>query len=335
MNLAETVEALESLNIQIGMDLGVHQGCLIESNCPVAVELRRIISETNIPMADILTAHGEITSNPPNSPSSLNFTLPEVSGIVNVSVGGSTASIDVSDYIREQVERTLSFHIQRIGEAEGQLRRAGNSFFHEYLRSIDTAKKSKELLVPRFSLEQLMRYKCMISTDGSDYLYIFLVHYNPQWVYSDGIRCKLHPEHVKSLERNIGIVFPITSSGSIRTVYSIDEKGSKFSHYHGRAGDCWGNVTLPPRWDGSLRQLGLIAKKMEGALATVNADSPMQTHPPGMPSIGTLIEEGTELGREGVMESPPVEVTLVDVANANDVDEGEETPRGWGARRRR
>ena len=104
--------------------------------------------------------------------------------------------------------------------------------------------------------------------------------------------------------------------------------GTKFVHYHGTEGmDCWGQVPLPERWDGSIETLADIARKLHAAISTINRDSIYVGEPPGMPYVADLAHRATFVGEEGVLStSEPQEVSGEETSRARRV------PRRWGER---
>ena len=57
MNLSQTVQALEANGVVVALDCGVHGYCDINSNCPVAVQLRKFIHESGVTLEELLTGY--------------------------------------------------------------------------------------------------------------------------------------------------------------------------------------------------------------------------------------------------------------------------------------
>ncbi len=75
MNLNETLKAMEVKNIAVALDIGVHGECDINHNCPVAIQLRRIIQESGVTMEQLFDAFASIEQRQDN------FVLPTLPSV--------------------------------------------------------------------------------------------------------------------------------------------------------------------------------------------------------------------------------------------------------------
>ena len=97
MNLAQTIQALEANNIVTALDCGVHQYCDVNSNCPLAVELRRIVTESELTLEQLLEGYAASQEPPPNP--LLNPEFPEIDGHTIIHIGESDIPLDLTPVI--------------------------------------------------------------------------------------------------------------------------------------------------------------------------------------------------------------------------------------------
>lgn len=330
MNLAQTVDALSRFRnekfpegIIVAEDLGVHHSCHIDSNCPLAVRLRQLMEEIGITLVELAAS----IDNEPERPSPFAFSMPTVDGRIEVRIAGQSVPLDITSWISPEIAKELRDKRADCQEMERQVVSAGRSLYNTYLTAIKRAKEQEVLPQLQFSMESLLSYKCLITRDASRYLILFPIAYSPCWVWTRGFRYQLKSSDVKSLQRAISVVFPITTERNILTVYLTNQTGGRFQHYHGSNGDCWGDVLIPSRWNGSLKQLADVAYQLQGALATINKDSLMLPHPSGMINIGRLMDRATLLGKEGEKKEEP---RLFDEEDPLSQRETPDVPRRWG-----
>jgi len=138
------------------------------------------------------------------------------------------------------------------------------------------------------------------------YEFLFGAEYRPHYIVRDAIRYQLSQNDINSLRQNIFISFIINRANIVNSVMVLKRpQGTKFTHYHGDTHyDCWGNVPLPSHWDRSLQSLRRVANSLASSLTTINYNSILLSHPPGRPTVNSLLERSTTLGREGEV-SPP------------------------------
>lgn len=300
MNLRQTIQALEQNNIQVSVDIGVHQHCDINSNCPVAVELRKYIHEAGVTLKQLLEGFAESQEPQPNS---IPFQLPEFDGKATISVAGQEVQIDFSDALRSGIGQAYERKLADFHRIELNLERLGVSLYEEYLTKIDHLKKTRILPQLELDMRDLLGYDCRITTNKDNYVFLFPRHYSPQYIVTRGIRYGIHEEDVEAIKRDVFIMFMITKDGKILSAKLLDSQGQGLVHYHGGSDDdCWGQVRIPERWDGRLRSIANFANQLISALATINKDSLVHSTPERLIPMDTLMERSTKLGEEGHME---------------------------------
>ncbi len=338
MNLHETIQSLEQNNIQTALDIGVHQRCDINSNCPIAVELRRIILDSGVTLEQLLEGYAASQGTPPEATA---IELPQFNGRATIRVAGQSVVIDYSDTIRGQlgegfVKKRLEF--ESMGN---RMQVLGRSLYSSYLDQIYQLRNTKTLPQLAFSVGDLLKANCLITTDNTNYVFLFPRHYKPQWIITNGVRYKIADEDIETIKRNIHIAFTISKESKILKTRVLGDSGRKLQHYHGNNwddDDCWGNVPIPERWDKTLKSLSNLVTQLMGSLATVNKDSILVRHPDSMPRINDLFDRSTKLGEEGHTEEreQPRGGWGGGEATEEVNEEGNITTapaRGWGARR--
>ena len=298
MNLSETVQALEAKDIQVAIDLGVHQRCLLDSNCPKAVELRTEISKAGIELTEILEGYQAVTAPDPFSWDNIDF---GIDGRVTLEIAGQRIQLDLTQEIEAQLADTIKGRIEDIRRQEQRLKDLGNSLYERYLYEIARLRETRALPQLSFTTEDLLRYNIMVSSEGDNYIFLSPALYRPEYIIRDGIRYELSTEDKKTLRREVVLQFTITKDNRFLSMTLFTLTGQKFEHYHGRTGDCWGTIPLPRQWDRSLRSLDILKIQTFNALVTINYNSLMQREPPAMPHIDQLLARSTKLGREGVL----------------------------------
>ena len=321
MNLQETVQALEQNNIQIALDVGVHRYCDINSNCPLAVELRKITNESGVTLAQLLEGFVTGQEAPPEP---VSYELPEFDSKATIRIAGTNVELNLEDALRAQLGDALDKKRREFRGLGGRITALGDSLYHSYLNQVSELKRTKTLPQLEFPNRDVIRANCLITANNTHYIFLFPRGYSPEYIVTRGMRYKLADRDVKALKRDVYISYTITKERKILNAKILDDKGEGFRHYHGNTGeDCWGAVHIPERWDGSLGSLADFTAQLMGALHTLNKDSPISRQPNGMPHMDGLMERSTELGEEGHPEE-------------REQPEGgwtTDTPRRWGQRR--
>lgn len=318
MTLFETVQALEAKNITIALDLGVHQSCALDSNCPLAVQLRKLIADAGITLEELLEGYQEVTAP---DPVDMDRVLPAVSAILHMHLLGQEMHINLGEDATHEFGVAVKRKIEELEHGIYTLRGIGRTLYSSYLAEIRRSRDNGSLPQLSFTVTELLTANCLITSRDRKYVFIFPAEYRPRYIVHRHTRHQLSDEDAKSLERNIYIKFTINQNHNFFRADTITSDGRKFRHYHGNGQyDCWGEVTLPNRWDGHLSSLTRLNHTLIMSLGTINRGSVLDNDPPHMPDVEDLMENSTELGREGEVSEHPVEQPT--------------RGRGWGGRAR-
>jgi hypothetical protein len=327
MNLRETIQALEAKGITVANDLGVHENCAIDSNCPKAIEVRKIIGESGVTLEQLLEG---FTQPEVESPA---IELPEINGDAEISVAGRRLKLDFNSIIKDELRSLIRRKLSQIEEHSGHLKNIGYGWNSYYQREIARVRTTKVLPQLSFPIEELSRTGCMITSQGDNYVFLFKTEYHPEYIVSDGVRFKLSDNDTALLKGDTMLKYVITRERKFLTKPALlNDKGSKFYHYHGSGSDCWGTITFPTTWDGTLNSLYQESITLMKSLITINRNSPMNREPAGMPNLQDLFSRATRLGMEGVIDRPipPVETPQDDGSRfTTDIPQ---PVRGWGRR---
>lgn len=299
MNLQQTVQALEQNNIQIALDVGVHSGCSIDSNCPLAVELRKVINESDVTLEQLIEGFAASQEPPPEA---VAYVLPEFDAKATIRIAGTNVELDFEEALRAQLGDTLDKKRRELNRLGGSITELGKSLYESYLNRIYALRDTRTLPQLEFDIGDLTKANCLTTSDGEYYHFLFPRTYNPEYVVTNGVRYKLADEDIKALIRDIYISYTISKEYKIIHTDILNSGGSKFRHYHGGGNDCWGNFQIPERWNGNLKSLSDLTTQVAGALRTINKDSLMTGHPRGMVDMDDLMERSTKLGVEGITE---------------------------------
>jgi hypothetical protein len=292
LTLQDVLHTLEQQGKLIAFDMGEHAYCKIDSNCPRAVELRKITADMGVDYK---------TLPRPTEEASTNLLAVDFQPITTQVMIGNTP-VDASALIREEAMNGIRILINQAETTRSQVARLGKSYNSTYNQRVQELRKQGRLPQVAFNLSELVKYNCTITADaeGKHYLFCFGIQYHPQWTYHNGVRCEINPEYAKRLERNVWLVFKIAKNRIIVTTQLLMSDGKKFQHYHGNeGGDCWGQNERLHDWDGTLKQLGDKAITLSRALATVNMDSLLNRSPEGFPLPAELQKHTRVLGEEG------------------------------------
>ena len=321
MNLAQTVQALEANGIVIALDCGVHQNCDINSNCPLAVELRKVINESGLTLAQLLEGFVASQEAPP---AYQEPRLPEFNGVAEISIAGRTVPVDFTDTIRQQLGRAYETKLHQFQQDGAQAREVGLALYRSYLDQIRALRNTRTLPQLQLSKRELTSTGCLVTINDENNAYelMFPLLYNPEYAVHNGTRYRMAVKDIIDCKRDVWVVFAITKERKITRTELINQDGSKFSHYHGSGWDCWGTVKMPVTWDGRLTSLHNLVVQLRGILATVNMDSLLNRNPSGMPTSQAMFERATVMGREG-------EIKVEEVVTPEEVPTPTQ-PRRWG-----
>lgn len=328
MNLFDTVEALESKDIAVAINLGVHQYCLIDSNCPIAIQLRKYINEADVTLPDLLEAYEKMRTATPAQ--LISEELPKFESKGYIVVAGKRIPLDLNQIVEGQLKALIEGKINELDRCKTRTLTIAHSFYNTYLHEIDRLRKSKVLPQLSYTEAEMLKTKCLITTwkdnSGMGYLFLIPVEYSPKSIIRDGIRYEIRAKDARAIKRNCYLEFKISSGNKFFEPRLLKATGEKLEHYHSSTRqECWGTVSLPDKWDGTLTQVARVCKSLMGSLATVNRNSILRADPLDMPSIDTLLTNSKELGREGQFDEPK------EVSREEEDDEDERP--GWGRAR--
>lgn len=285
--------------IIIATDLGGHANCVIDSNCPEAIKMRKIFTEAELSLPDLQKAWHKLRmeGTPPIKP--LGYTYPDFEGKAKISIAGNIMEIDVGEEVKRQLTHHYAQKIDEFRRASSNLQEIGHSLYNNYLHHIYEAKHTRTLPQIAIPLHELLRYKCQVTSIEKEYLFMFPILYAPQWIFTAKDRYEMKKEHAEYLRQEVIISYHISVDRRIVAVVLLNQDGEKFVHYHGTGYDCWGDFVIPEVWDGSLKALATLTYQLQAALTTINRESLMREHPRGMPSIIDLFDAAKKLGEEG------------------------------------
>jgi hypothetical protein len=321
---------LANHKVEVAISVGEHSFCSIESNCPMAVKLRKMIEDMGLKVEDI------VKENKPELVDPL-YKIPEIKIIpaeISIDLYGEPLKVNMSKFITESVKQGIDTHFHRLRRESERLGSYANSLHQTYMQEISRQRKTKVIPALSFGVQDLALARMYMSCDSSSGHYLFYTPmvYEPRYLYSQGIRYELGARDMENLMRS-NLYLRTAIIATDMKIYShtiIGETGSKFHHYHGGGNDCWGAVKINVKWDGTLRHLTKITHELIGSLVTINGDSLMQRHPAGFPSYQDLLDRATRLGREGEMSAPEVPVTGTAFSVHSTAGTGE--PVRWGRR---
>ena len=354
IRLHQVVHVLEHMRtekfpegILLAHDLGNHAHCRINSNCPEAVKLNRVMLEAGLEFSEFLQAYTE-QYRPIVPPVNTNRDFPQYRGTIALEIMGQQVEVDIGEQLRRVMPRRLE---QALYQAEDLRYRAielVKGWQYAYHSAVLAAMDGKELKQLKLPVADMLRFSCHVTSDDQHYLFLFPFKYNPQWLVNRNERYALSPRDVDWLKADIYICIPVTSGNKILKPSLQNAFGRLFSHYHGNHGDCWGFVPLPERWDGTVRQLFNLKDSLEKAIATINRSSLMQHEPVDWPHVDDLVARAKFLGAEGTKrqgdERPEQDIYPLErdgEGDEEDWDEDMDLPepepiaprRGWGQRR--
>jgi len=347
--LQSIIETLAQINneqypegIIVSQDIGAHKYCDINSNCPEAIKLRKYIAETGLELEFVIQEYQNMFNT---LPPIIEPQFPDFSGKATIVVAGQEVEVDLSEVIEDELKRVLRRKVEWFEDAELTLKDIGKQLHQTLIRDIMAHRKNVVLPQLTFPDSDVMRYGCMITSDGSNYRIFFPFSYRPEWLWTQGIRYRLSDEDITKIQRDAFLLFTISREGKIFAPYLVNKDGTKFRHYHASRGgdddfggrDCWGQVNLPVKWDGTLKSLADFKYSLEGAIQTINLDSLYTNEPPGMPYAYDMQARATKVGQEGKLKGTrrqrghgePEEVVSETPREAASIDS---IPRRWGER---
>ena len=348
MNLIETLEALEAKNTAVAIDIGEHGRCTIDSNCPVAVELRKIIVDAGITLEQLLEG---FTESRPSDP--VEYTFAPFSGKMSLSIAGTIVETDLKDVITGALKAHVDNRLATLKGKELGIKILGLSLYSNYQHHIKEAGKNAKLPQLKFTPGELSQAKCYVTSEprGNSLVYAFYypTQYRPEYLIDQGTRYTLDPADLKKITQDMLIKVAVSKEGAIFDPQAVKPDGTHLIHYHSSGGDgnCWGGVHRPQKWDGRLRTISDYVRLLDGSLRTINYNSVMNPEPTGMPKVDKIRERVTKVGKEGIFNPKPAGDTIVTVSNVPEqglypnpyIEEnittdarGAATHHGWGRR---
>lgn len=306
LSLRSVVEALEELTTEkyphgllVDLQLGDHSYCDIESNCPLAIQLRKYIAEAEVPLADILERIVAASTAQPQPLTS--FLAPEVSAQVQVEVGGKHFELDIKDMISGQLAHQIRDKLRQLDEANALIANAGRSFYRNYQEEIHRQSQTRALPQLHFPLADMIRFNPLITSNGNrSYIFLFPLHYHPEYLVKRGVRYELSTRDKAEVDIQCFLEIEVNNRWRISSCRLLNNLGYKFIHYHGNDDyDCWGNVHWGEIWDRRLSSLHQLVHTLGASLITINMDSLLTGNPSELPSAESLMHRSEELGREG------------------------------------
>lgn len=324
LSLQETVQALEHKNIHIALDIGVHRYCEIDSNCPIAIELRRLMSEAGVTLIELFEGYEQMEVNRPDRDTIER--LPNVTAELNLRIGGHNITLPIEDIAQEQIENAIRSKLDQLDTARRDTEQLASSLYQVYRSAVIEARRSRRLPQLSFDTRALLRHNPTINSDGQLYNLYYPMEYRPEYLYDNGIRYKIADRDVTAITRDAFLLVAIIGTDYVfhQPVVLHDDGTTKLQHYHssrGGGGDCWGTLRLPQRWDGTIEAVNRIFLEYSRSLKTINMNSLFNQHPPEMPVISAVKSRATELGREGEIPNQAEEVVTT---------QEQVRPAGWG-----
>lgn len=175
MNLQQTVESLGQTvteeypqGVTLAIDVGVHSYCDINSNCPVAVELRKIIHETGINLQQLLEGFAATQETPPEP--LVNGHQVEFDGRATIRVAGQNIQLNFDDIISQQLREVIRSKTNELDRMSASFNELGRGLYRTYLNQIAGLRTTKELSQLKFSVAELTKVGCFVTSDGSKYI---------------------------------------------------------------------------------------------------------------------------------------------------------------------
>ncbi len=333
MNIEDTLQVLEDKGIIIAQDIGEHARCSLDSNCPVAIQVRKSILEAGIKVEDLMAGYQELKREklveiPP---------VVDLSGKATINLAGKNIEVDLSDIIQGQVDAIIRGRIRNLETQTEHLGALGLHLHNTYLEAIKSLRKTRVLPQFKVAIPDLVKYKCYITEENSRYVFLFPTEYKPEYLITNGVRFKMAANHVAQCRRDAYLKMQITPEGN---TYSIEilvggiEGLRKLVHYHGRGNDCWGSVSTKLPHGFTLESVWKLKEIAMRSVATVNLDSLMERQPTGMPHVDELKNMATVLGKEGVPTPAPSTLTPDNTQAGGWRTNDTPTRPGWGNRAR-
>lgn len=319
MNLQDTIKGMQKAGYEVALELGQHVYCDLSSNCPLAIELRRVISDCGITAGQLAEGYEQVVH--PYNPFA-NIRVADVSGTLNIVLGEKSFSVDMKDVLERNIKSAVSARMRTLNLETRRLKDLGSSMYQTLEVEIAKANKAKKLPQLSFAVIDMVKTGVLVTSGREEYMFLFPHEYNPKYLVDNGIRYKIAPADVERIHTDIFIQYRITLARKVVSVSTLrKDNGEEFEHYHGSShGDCWGTAQILEEWDGTLMSLYRNSLTLVGSLGAVNMNSLLRRNPVDMPTSVVLKGRSTVMGREG--DTTPAPTVIPDGAGR----------RAWGGR---
>lgn len=307
LGVAQALSLLEiHKKIITGIDIGLHHYCDLTSNCPIAIQVRRVMLESKVTVEELQSLIGKADNIQCVYPVR-DEDFPQVTAKIQLRIGNKTVSLDVEDLgVTDLVEAIENKRAELIYE-RGRLVTMGRDMQATYVNAIANVRKTKFLPQLQLFTPELLKYGVIVNGAGNSYQFFFPFIYSPAYTITNGVRYAISSENSKIITRECYLMFEVKEK-RISPPIVFNREGRKMQHYHGDVTDCWGSVDYPREWDGTVKQLYNTMVVLTKSLITINLDSLMVREPAGMPHIQLLKDSMKKVGREGDIEGTAPQV---------------------------
>ena len=299
--------------VEVAIDLGVHAYCLLNSNCPEAIKLRRIMQDAEINTEEFVQGVMDKTSAP-RPP--VTYAYPVINTRGRIEIAGKPIDLDLEDCIVENLRRVFDRRVSEFQDNEHRVHSLANSLYRNYAQEVERQRHHHTLPQVSYDTRTLLENRVTVTSfTGDDYMrntynFIFRFNYHPRWIFDGSTKYELHPGDEQALQRpNWNLSIPVSDGNKVYCPDLLDEYGNKAHHYHGDdGGDCWGDTLLLAEWNRTnWRVIRDYVQRLENMLATINGNSLVTQNPAtvGFPEFNTLLEHAKILGTEGESSGTP------------------------------
>jgi hypothetical protein len=295
----------EQYNMEVALNMGEHAYCSVESNCPVAVKLRKILIEAGIDFDELKTKIPEQV-NDISIIDRAGVNLDDVTDTVTATVFGTEITIPVQNIIKPEFVSTVQNYIYNLKQK--RIRLDSYAYALQDTFNNELAKARRKVVLPTLEIPFHEAAGVTILANNREEVYEIYVPtvYAPKLIYDDGVNYQLdEADRVKIERKNLYMRYRIRPDKVIVDTILVTDKGEGLEHYHGRSGhDCWGTVETMSKWDGSIKQLRQRTLLLERSLVTINYNSLLRRDPSGMPGADSVMSRATahKLGVVGEIE---------------------------------
>ncbi len=220
MTLTEVFDSLGENDILTGLDIGVHGNCEIDSNCPIAIELRRVVREAGITLQQLVDGAAlHQTRGDDDNFFLRNTEIQLPTEDITFSVFGQDVSISLAQIIGPDVRVAVENRLASIRDANRVIESVGQAYLNTYREKVAALSKNKRLQQVAFDPEELRRTGCQVTATEGNYLFIFPFDYGAEYIVNNGIRHELSAAHKAQIARLGGsMTFEITHENKFSTL---------------------------------------------------------------------------------------------------------------------